>query len=261
MNVVAFDIETVPDVAGGRQLYGLDGVADADVAKAMQQCTGREFLPHHLHRVVAISVAVRDSSGRFQVKSIGTRTSAENELISRFLGGVERWEPTLVSWNGGGFDLPVLHYRSLIHGVSAPKYWDTGDHDTSFRWNNYLNRFHWRHLDLMDVLAGFQGRAVASLDDIASLLGLPGKLDMRGSQVWDRYQAGEIDMIRQYCDTDVINTFLVFLRFELIRGRLSREAYETELGSVRAELADSERSHLRRFLEAWEKSARALPTE
>jgi len=261
MNVVAFDIETVPDVVGGRQLYGLDGVADADVVKAMQQCKGRDFLPHHLHRVIAISVAVRDAGGRFQVKSIGTRTSAEDELISRFLGGIEHWEPTLVSWNGGGFDLPVLHYRSLLHGVSAPKYWDTGDQDSSFRWNNYLNRFHWRHLDLMDVLAGYQGRAVAPLDDVATLLGLPGKLDMQGSQVWEHYQAGEIETIRDYCDTDVINTYLVFLRFELIRGRLTKEAYDAEVDSVRAELAGSERAHLRRFLEAWEASSRASTAE
>lgn len=251
MNVVAFDIETVPDVAGGRRLYGLDGIPDADVAKAMQQRTGRDFLPLHLHRVVAISVALRGPEGRFHVKSIGSSTSDEQDLISRFFDGIARWRPTLVSWNGGGFDLPVLHYRSLIHGVSAPTYWDTGEDDSSFRWNNYLNRFHWRHLDLMDVLSGFQGRAVASLDDVATLLGLPGKLDMQGSQVWHRYLAGEIETIRDYCDTDVVNTFLVFLRFELIRGRLSDEAYQGELERVRAGLDESNRDHLKRFLGAW----------
>lgn len=251
MNVVAFDIETVPDVEGGRRLYELDGIGDADVAKAMQQSKGREFLPHHLHRVVAISVALRSPEGRFHVKSIGSSESDERELISRFFDGIARWSPTLVSWNGGGFDLPVLHYRSLIHGVSAPRYWDTGEDDQSFRWNNYLNRFHWRHLDLMDVLSGFQGRAVASLDDVATLLGLPGKLDMKGSQVWDRYLAGEIETIREYCDTDVINTYLVYLRFELIRGRLSEENYEAELERVRTGLSESQCDHLKRFLDAW----------
>ncbi len=251
VNVVAFDIETVPDVAGGRRMYGLDGIPDADVARAMQQRAGRDFLPHHLHRVVAISVALRDPEGQFHVKSIGSRTSDERDLIARFFGGVARWSPTLVSWNGGGFDLPVLHYRSLLHGVKAPRYWETGEDDSAFRWNNYLNRFHWRHLDLMDVLSGYQGRAVAPLDDISTLLGLPGKLGMRGSQVWDRYLSGEIDAIRDYCDTDVVNTFLVYLRFELIRGHLSDAAYEEELERVRETLLCSGRDHLQEFVRTW----------
>ncbi len=251
MNVVAFDIETVPDTAAGKRLYGLEGIADVDVVKAMHQCTGRDFLPHHLHRVVAISVALRSTDGRFRVKSIGTPKSDERELIERFWDGIERWQPTLVSWNGGGFDLPVLHYRSLVHGLPAPKYWDLGDDDTSFRWNNYVNRFHWRHIDLMDVLSGFRGGAVASLDHVATLLGLPGKLEIQGSQVWDLFLQGEIEKIRDYCDTDVVNTYLVFLRFELIRGRLRDVDYEAELDRVRGVLGESEGNHLKRFLEAW----------
>jgi predicted PolB exonuclease-like 3'-5' exonuclease len=81
-----------------------------------------------------------------------------------------------VSWNGGGFDLPVLHYRALRFQVQAPRYWETGDEDNAFRYNNYLGRFHWRHVDVMDVLSGYQARARASLSDTAVLLGYPGKL-------------------------------------------------------------------------------------
>ena len=71
--------------------------------------------------------------------------------MKRFFDGIERYSPTLVSWNGGGFDLPVMHYRALINGVTAPRYWETGNDDASFRYNNYLGRYHWRHTDLMDV--------------------------------------------------------------------------------------------------------------
>ena len=94
-----------------------------------------------------------------------------------------------MSWNGGGFDLPVLHYRALRFKVQAPRYWETGDEDNAFRYNNYLGRFHWRHIDVMDVLSGYQNRARASLSDTAVLLGIPGKLGFDGSQVWDAYRA------------------------------------------------------------------------
>ncbi len=112
----------------------------------------------------------------------------------------------------------MLNYRALIHGVRAARFWDMGEDDRDFKWNNYISRYHSRHLDLMDVLAMYQGRGNAPLDQIAQLLGLPGKLGMDGSKVWDAYQAGRIEAIRHYCETDVANTYLVYQRFQLIRG-------------------------------------------
>ena len=103
--------------------------------------------------------------------------------MQRFFDGIEKYTPQLVSWNGSGFDLPVLHYRALVHGIPGCCYWDTGENDREFKFNNYLARFHARHTDLMDVLAGYQNRAWAPLDEIAQLCGLPGKLGMDGSQV------------------------------------------------------------------------------
>jgi len=254
MNLFVFDIETVPDVDAGRRLYDLDGLQDADVAEIMfhkqREASGNDFLRHHLHRVVAISVVMR-SADRFKLWSLGEPASPEHELIQRFFEGLERYSPTLVSWNGSGFDLPVLHYRSLLHGIVASRYWETGADDSSFRWNNYLSRFHQRHTDLMDVLAGYQPRAGASLQDICLLLGLPGKLGMHGSRVWEQYLAGQVDSIRDYCETDVLNTFLVYLRFELIRGHLSRQAYEGECERVRAALEEDGRPHVAEFLSAW----------
>lgn len=159
MHCFTFDIETVPDTEFGRRLYDLEGLTDEQVAQIMftrrRQETGSEFLALHQHRIVAISVAMR-SGETFKVWSLGSRDAVEAELIQRFYDGLEKFSPDLVSWNGAGFDLPVLHYRTLLHGIAAPRYWDVGDDEQSFRWNNYLNRFHWRHIDLMDVLSGFQ---------------------------------------------------------------------------------------------------------
>src|SRR5262245_30872460 len=189
MNVFVFDIETVPDVATARRLWNLHELDDDGVAAVMhskrQQETGgaSEFLRHHLHRVVAISAVFREGD-RLNVWSLGDEDASEAELVRRFFEGVERYTPTLVSWNGGGFDLPVLHYRALLHGINAGRYWDLGEDNRDFKWNNYISRYHMRHTDLMDVLAMYQPRASAPLDDIARLAGFPGKLGMDGSQVW-----------------------------------------------------------------------------
>jgi predicted PolB exonuclease-like 3'-5' exonuclease len=230
MNVLVFDIETVPDVEAGRRFYDLDGLSDVDVASAMfhlrRQENGTEFLRHHMHRVVAISAVLRRAD-TLKVWSLGEAESPEKELIQRFFDGIDRFSPTLVSWNGSGFDLPVLHYRALVHGVAAPRYWETGEEDQSFRWNNYLSRFHYR-------------------------LGLPGKMGMSGAKVWDSFAAGDLAGIRNYCETDVLNTYLVYLRFELMRGRLTAEGYAGECQRVRETLAREDKPHFREFLERWE---------
>ena len=255
MNVLVFDIETIPDVDSGRRLYRLDGLNDHDVANVMfhrrRQETGEsEFLRPHLHRIVAISAVLRTREA-FKVWSLGEPESSEQELVQRFFDGIERFVPTLVSWNGTSFDLPVIHYRALLHGVAGPRYWDTGDEDQSFRWNNYLNRFHSRHTDLMDVLAAYQGRASASLDDVATMLGLPGKIGIGGANVWDSYQEGRLIDIRNYCEIDVLNTYLIYLRYELIRGHLSKEQYHKECQLVREELIAVASPHFEQFLQAW----------
>ena len=253
-NVLVFDIETVPDVEFGRRLHGLEGLTDKQVGYVMQtrqrEQTGSEFLSLEQHRVVAISVAMRTREG-FRAWSLGEPDAGEAELVGRFFEGVDRYTPTLVSWNGGGFDLPVLHYRALRHRVQAPRYWEMGEEDQSFRWNNYVSRFHWRHVDLMDVLAGFQGRGRVGLDKAAQLIGLPGKLGMSGEAVWDAFLEGRIEDIRRYCETDVLNTYLIYLRFELMRGRLTPDEHERECAQLRNWLGGTGRPHFAAFLEAW----------
>jgi len=257
--VLVFDIETVPDIEGIRKLNGLgSAIPDAQVAEMAfqqrRQATGSDFLQLHLQRVVAISCALRERD-HFRVWTLGNPEDGEAEIIRRFFEGIEKYTPQLVSWNGGGFDLPVLHYRALLHGVQAPRYWDMGEDDREFKWNNYISRYHSRHLDLMDLMALYQPRANAPLDQIAQLCGFPGKLGMDGSKVWDAFQNGEIDAIRNYCETDVANTYLVFLRFQLMRGVLTPEQYRDECELARNQLAKADIPHWHEFLAAWEVEA------
>ena len=252
MNCLVFDIETVPDAELGRRL-GFEG-DDLEVAAAMlarrTEESGSSFLPLEQHRIIAISTLLR-SGDQLQVWSLGAVDSPEDDLIRRFFSGIDRLRPTLVSWNGSGFDLPVLHYRMLRHGISSPTYWDSGDRDRDFRWNNYLNRYHARHLDLMDVLSAYQGRGRASLEHVALLIGLPGKLGMSGDQVFEYWREGRIAEIRSYCETDVLNTYLIWLRFELMRGQLTAAELAAELARVREWLAEHAEPHWQRYAAAW----------
>ncbi|GAB4439162.1 MAG: 3'-5' exonuclease [Rhodocyclaceae bacterium] len=253
--VLAFDIETVPDVEGVRRLHALDeSLPDEEVAEfAFQRrraSTGNDFLPLHLQRVIVVSCVLREDRG-LRIWSLAEPDSDESGIIQRFFEGIEKYTPQLVSWNGGGFDLPVLHYRGLIHGVRAARYWELGDEDREFRFNNYISRYHQRHLDLMDLLALYQPRANAPLDELAKLMRLPGKLGMDGSAVWSAYRRGEIRAIRDYCETDALNTYLVYLRFQLMRGAATAEATDAELAAVRDHLAALDAPHWREFLAAW----------
>lgn len=253
-HIFVFDIETIPDTQTGRRLHGLQECDDAAVAQAMfaqqRANTTREFLPLHLQKIVAISVVLANHQ-RVKVWSLGDEASDEADLISRFYKGLDQYSPILVSWNGSGFDLPVLHYRALLHGISAPRYWEAGESDTSFKWNNYLNRYHYRHLDLMDVLAGYQAKANAPLTEIAVMLGFPGKMGMSGQDVWPAYLAGDLAQIRNYCETDVINTYLIYLQFEMMRGHLLPSDIAEKHAQLKEALRADNKTHFNEFLAQW----------
>ncbi len=255
MPVFVFDIETIPDCELGRKLLNLQNVTDEEVAQALfawrMQTHQTSFLPHYLQKIVAISCVLKQAD-KLTIWSLGEENSSEKELIERFYAGLDRFTPTLVSWNGTTFDLPVLHYRALKHGVTAAQYWEVGDNNNQFRYNNYLNRYHYRHIDLMDVLAGYTARAAAPLDHIALMLGLPGKMGMHGSEVWPAYQAGKIKEIHDYCETDVLNTYLAYLAFERMRGSLTEKDVEREYALVMETLKAQEKIYSEGFLNALE---------
>ncbi len=256
--VLVFDIETVPDVAGLRLLRG-DGpeVSDAQVLQAWRDERAakvqNDFAPLYLQQVVAISCVFRSADGLKVHSFVDRDGQSEGRVIQSFFSVVDKHVPQLVSWNGGGFDLPVLHYRGLKHGVVADKYWDLGEDDREFKWNNYISRYHLRHLDLMDLLALYQPKNNAPLDAMAKLCGFPGKLGMDGSQVHNVYLAGGIEEIRKYCETDVMNTYLLYCRYQKMRSGLLEDEYAREISLVRETLAvwAPTEPHWSEYLAAW----------
>ncbi|MBI5136622.1 MAG: 3'-5' exonuclease [Nitrospirae bacterium] len=273
-HIFVFDIETVPDLDAGRRLLDLPGASDAQVAEALkayhlQVTDGRnDFLRQPFWKVVAISYvqataekpdegqAARRGQVRYtlgRVGSGGTLTSDEAELVNGFFHYIEQSAPRLVSFNGRTFDLPVLKYRAMVHGLSAPRFCDTSN-----KWENYSQRYaEAYHTDLLESLSDFGASARVKLDEVCRALSIPGKLGTAGEDVSGMYARGEVQAIRDYCETDVVNTYLVFLRWELLRGTISKASHDASLAELAAYLEHerAERPHLGAFLDAWQAMA------
>jgi predicted PolB exonuclease-like 3'-5' exonuclease len=125
--------------------------------------------------------------------------------------------------------------------------------DREFKWNNYISRYHLRHLDLMDLLAKYTPKNNAPMDAMAKLCGFPGKLGMDGSQVHAQFLAGKTEDIRRYCETDVMNTYLLYCRFQKMRGGLTEAEYDQEIRFVKENVSAlaAQESHWQEYLQAW----------
>lgn len=252
-NYLVFDIETIPDVDVLR-IWQPDMPVEwtdeqvVDHAQQLQYAKNQStFLPVYTHKVACISYVYR-SNEVLKIGSIGQVADPEIELVRKFFEIIERKTPQIISWNGKGFDAPVLQYRSLLHGIVAPKYWDQGENNRENKWNNYLGKYHSQHLDLMDLIGSYQAKA--PLDIISKMLGAPGKSGFDGKNVWDAWRQGKLADIRHYCETDVVNTYLVFARFQYIRGNWPLEHYQNEITLLRSTL-ENKGEQWGEFLAQW----------
>jgi predicted PolB exonuclease-like 3'-5' exonuclease len=152
-------------------------------------------------------------------KRLGTIGDGNDEpgMLRDFADFMVARRPHLVTWNGRGFDLPVLALRSLRQGLSWP--WYYGERDYRYRYSEE------GHLDLCDMLSDHGAARMTSLDGAARLIGLPGKDGVDGSQVEGLFNAGQIEALKQYCLSDVAQTAFLFLRYRLLIGQLDREKY------------------------------------
>lgn len=217
-NIMVWDLETVPDLEGYARANNLVGKSPEEIRIAI----GDDFPKLIYHSIICIGalVASRTANG-YQVQvvgapHIGQRT--EKELIESFVNKIAQLSPQLVTFSGGSFDLPVLRYRAMVHEVFAP-----GMHNRA-----YFHRYTEDNVDLCDVLSSFDYGARAKLDELSRIMGLPGKPSgMDGSQVEAYFDAGRIEEIADYCKSDVINTYRLWLRYELFRGRLDQKQFES----------------------------------
>ncbi|OTG83197.1 3'-5' exonuclease [Acinetobacter sp. ANC 4558] len=224
--ILIFDIETITDLKSGAHLHQLDLPAE-DLEQALmklrRQDAGTDFQRIALHEIVCISGLWIDELGAMTLFSFSQENDSEAEILRKFLSIFDKRHPTLVSWNGAQFDLPVILFRTMYHGLAAPSLFDQGEIDTQKRYNNYQNRYHQRHIDLMDVMAMFNGRHFQKLDDIAHLLGFPGKRGETGYHIPAYIRTKQWLKLTSYCEGDVLNTWLIYIRWQLLKGQLSHE--------------------------------------
>jgi hypothetical protein len=224
-NAIIWDIETVPDLKGFAAANGQDGKSDDEIRAVM----GDKFPKHIYHSIICIGalIAHRDDGGCWIVDALGAphvEERPEKELIASLVDRIAALSPQLVTFNGSSFDLPVLRYRAMVHGVAAP----------GLVARQYFHRYTEDAVDLCDVLSSFSSQAKATLHELCRVMGLPGKPDgMTGAEVEKYYRDGRIREIAEYCESDVLNTYRVWLRYELFRGRLSDAEFQaSEAGLV-----------------------------
>jgi predicted PolB exonuclease-like 3'-5' exonuclease len=200
--IVAFDIETLPDPDLGRRQLGLAG-SDHDVV-AGEETSGRSEYPvRPWHRIVCVCATLLDpKDGRVHIVSLGADDLMnEASHIDGFFQLVEgkteklSTSPRLVSWNGSGFDLPILRYRGMLHGIVAANF---NRQEGDRKWNNYLGRFHDLHVDLMELLCGFGAAPRVGLEATAQSLGLPSKSFLE-RPLHEHVTRGEYGQVVEYC--------------------------------------------------------------
>ncbi|MDN5800989.1 MAG: 3'-5' exonuclease [Psychrobacter sp.] len=230
--ILVFDIETVADTDAARRIYPqLAKLNDADTLSALTalriQEAGHDFMRLPLQRIVCIS-ALYIKDGKFSLFSLTADKFSEKDILAKFFRAFSDLEklPQLISWNGSGFDIPVLIYRAMQYDLSAPWLFEEGARIKNMRFDNYVNRFHTRHLDLMDRFSQYGASRREAMDVVASLYGLPGKTDVDGSMVGDLFHNGDWQTLSIYCESDVMNTWLIYLRWLRLTGQLSSKDFD-----------------------------------
>ncbi|WP_265038354.1 3'-5' exonuclease [Wolbachia endosymbiont (group A) of Hylaeus communis] len=262
-SLLVFDIETIPDVNSCKNLLNISDDSsveekrDALTKYHLEITNGQNsFLRQPFYLVVVISFLLCNISYQSgyevftlqEIRSGGTLNSSEKELVKGFFNYISEKKPRLVSFNGRTFDIPVLKYRAMVHGIQAEYFHKAGD-----KWNSYNQRYSsdW-HCDLLESLSDFGASARVKMNEVCAAFNLPGKIGVDGSQVMDLYDSGKIQEIRDYCETDVINTYLIYLRFMHHQGRITTESYNKSAEELLLECEKKE--YLKKFKEEWERT-------
>jgi 3'-5' exonuclease len=216
-HAIVWDIETVPDLRAFAAANGHEGKNDDEIREAM----GDKFPKHIYHSIICIGALIaRRDNEYWTVDALGAPhvgDRSERDLITSFVNRIGELSPQLVTFNGSSFDLPVLRYRAMIHRVSAPGLFA----------HPYFHRYTEDAIDLCDLLSSFTSQGKATPHEVCRVMGPPGKPDgMSGAQVEKYYRDGHISQIAEYCESDVVNTYQLWLRHELFCGKLTDDAFQ-----------------------------------
>ena len=216
-NILVWDLETIPDLKGYAAAHGHDGKTEDEIREAL----GDKFPKHIYHSIICIGALIaHQDDDRWVVDALGAPhigERSEPQLIAAFVDRIAELNPQLVTFNGSSFDLPVLRYRAMVHKLPA----------IGLSARPYFHRYTDDAIDLCDVLSSFAPGAKATLHELCRVMGLPGKPEgINGAEVARHYRDGRIREIAAYCESDIVNTYRVWLRHELFCGRLSDAAFQ-----------------------------------
>jgi predicted PolB exonuclease-like 3'-5' exonuclease len=238
--ICIFDCETIPDYQLIRKYFDVDGMSEQEAIESAMASYAADhqttFLPLPYHRLVALSAVIADEFGTFiKVGNFGGDSADEEAIIRHFFGFIEDKNPKLVSFNGRGFDIPMLLIRAMQYNLSFPAYFDQNNPQLNkSKWENYRQRYaeHF-HTDLLDSLGSFGAVRNLKLDIVCTMAGIPGKYDVSGDQVFALYYEDKLEKIQEYCQSDVLNTYWLYLKYERLKGTLTPEDYYRCLEAMR----------------------------
>jgi predicted PolB exonuclease-like 3'-5' exonuclease len=259
--VWAFDCEWIPDLQAGRILYKQpDEVSSKEVLETMWEHGGKTpenpqpFLKLIQCRVVSIATVIRRvlRNGEIQLflfalpNDITDEAQDEAYLLRRFLlEGLATKNPQLVGFNSRNSDLRILLQRAIIHGIDIKA---LAERLQAKPWES-------RDVDLMELVSGFGKNTTVSLNELAQLSGIPGKLDTTGDDVCGLWYAGKRKEIINYNCFDALTTYLVWLRMTFVSGLFTKEEYRLEQLRVRKLIEESAAkpgdAYLLNYLDAW----------
>lgn len=245
--ICIFDIESIPDVELLRQVYGYSGDC-LDVCNqallAQEEKSGYSFLPLSFHKIISIASVLADDYGKFiKVGHFAANVGIENReeiLLQEFGAFLNKRNPRLISFNGRGFDMPLIAIRALKYNINLSGYYEVDNPSLGKnKWENYRQRYSERfHLDLFDVLGNYGAIKNFDLDSVCKMAGIMGKYEIHGEHVYELiFKENNLAKVDFYCQSDVLNTYWLFLKFELTKGMIQLEHYLENLVLMRDNLA------------------------
>ncbi|MDR2777937.1 MAG: 3'-5' exonuclease [Rickettsiales bacterium] len=259
-----FDVETIPDVS---VLASLTGSGTSELQQMRKELEdyhigvsrdGNPFPRQPFHRIVAISllratIHGKNGSEHYELERVGTlssRNKTEEQIVRSFFDYFCGHSPRIVGYNSRTFDLPVLKYRAMKYAIPAAKLFMANN-----RWENYSSRYSLKwHCDLLETLSDFGLSARCKMNEVCSILGIPGKMDgMDGSKVTDLFDCGNIEELDSYCETDVLSTYLIYLNYALLTGLIAKDGFMAMNEDLLNYLRSRKKENFNRFIAEWEK--------
>ncbi len=234
MSIMFLDIATIPDFELGARLYQLHDLSKKDIARVMSTKNREKgnktgILPQHVRRILAISVLFQDKEN-IKIWSVGDSESNEVDLLKILERYADEYKPVVITWCGDRSIFPILNFRCLSHSVQSPVFAS--------------------HTNLMAELLGTTNNKPISLHEIAVLSGFLGNKEMPDDDVLNHYLEGRTELIRNNLELSVINTWLIYQHWQLVKGKIDRTVFDAKKKLLKKILLQEDRIHLTNFVEA-----------